>query len=163
IRIKNLFDPFARLNHAERWLCNRQAVNDERFHRIAVALRRLLVLDESHVFRRDDSKVWVTLHGVPISLAELSDGYQSVRAMAVDIIMGVSDRWPEIELAEGVVLIDELEVHLHPVWKMQVVSRLRQVFPKMMFIATTHDPLCLRGLWVGEIVVLQHGESGPTA
>jgi hypothetical protein len=54
------------------------------------------------------------------------------------------------------VLIDELEVHLHPRWKMEIVGLLRQMFPKMTFWVTTHDPLCLRGLQPGEVIVLRH-------
>lgn len=160
IRVRNLFDPFARLNHAERWLTDRKAVSDEQFHRIAVALKKLFDLETEGEIKRDASKVWVPLTSRLDSLAELSDGYQSVVAMAVDIIIGVAERWPEIEHAEGVVLVDELEVHLHPVWKMRIVTLLRQVFPRMMFIATTHDPLCLRGLNPGEIVVFKRTDAG---
>jgi hypothetical protein len=69
--------------------------------------------------------------------------------------MGLTPRWSSMDLAEGIVLIDELETHLHPRWKLEIVSRLRSVFPKLTFIATTHDPLCLRGLEPGEIVVLR--------
>jgi uncharacterized protein (TIGR02646 family) len=160
LRVKNLFDPFARLNHAERWLVDRSAVSDDRFNRVAIALKKLLMLGEEQQFSRDDGQVWVKLHGKKVGLSELSDGYQSILVMAVNIVMGVIDRWKEIELAEGVVLVDELEVHLHPRWKMEIVNRLRQVFPKMTFITTTHDPLCLRGLFPGEIIVLKRGEDG---
>lgn len=154
--IKSLFDPFSRLNHAQRWLLNRRALNDDGFNRVAVALKKLLMLSEEHELSRDQEQVWVKLHNQKINLSALSDGYQSIVVMAVNIIMGIFDQWKEIELAEGVVLVDELEVHLHPRWKMEIVSRLRQVFKKMMFLATTHDPLCLRGLNPGEIVVLRH-------
>ena len=154
-RVKNLFDPFARLNHAERWLTDRSAVKDDRFNRIAIALRKLLMLTDDHQFSRSKNEVWVNLHGNKIPLSQLSDGYQCVVAMAINIIMGVIDRWKEIELAEGVILVDELEVHLHPIWKMEIVGLLRQTFPKMMFLASTHDPLCLRGLLPGEIIVLR--------
>ena len=57
--------------------------------------------------------------------------------------------------AQGVVLIDEIEAHLHPRWKMQVMTSLRNALPNMTFIVTTHDPLCLRGMRRGEVVVLQ--------
>lgn len=60
-----------------------------------------------------------------------------------------------INVAEGVVLIDELGTHLHPRWRMMVVSRLRAVFPKIQFFTTTHDPLCLKGTKIGEIQVMK--------
>jgi predicted ATP-binding protein involved in virulence len=58
-------------------------------------------------------------------------------------------------LAEGIVLIDEIDAHLHPTWKMRIVSGLREAFPRMQFIVTSHDPLTLRGIHNGEIAVLQ--------
>jgi len=60
--------------------------------------------------------------------------------------------------AEGIVLVDELEAHLHPAWKIQIVDRLRLTFPRVSFLMSTHDPLCLKGLQEGEIVVLQRDE-----
>ncbi len=160
--VKNLFDPFSKLKHAERWLVDRNAVNDDQFNRIAIALRKLLMLDdiEDRRFTRNDKQVLVNLRDKNMSLSELSDGYQSIVVMAVNIIMGVMGRWKEIEFAEGVVLIDELEVHLHPSWKMKIVRLLRQVFPKMTFLVTTHDPLCLRGLFENEIIVLRCEKEG---
>jgi hypothetical protein len=54
-----------------------------------------------------------------------------------------------------VVLIDEVEAHLHPRWKMQIMGGLRRALPAMTFIVTTHDPLCLRGMYNGEVRVMQ--------
>ncbi|AIM37566.1 hypothetical protein KO02_13365 [Sphingobacterium sp. ML3W] len=62
------------------------------------------------------------------------------------------------DLAEGMVLIDEIGTHLHPRWRMEVVSRLRKAFPKIRFIVTSHEPLCLRGLIEGETIVLTKNE-----
>jgi predicted ATP-binding protein involved in virulence len=61
-----------------------------------------------------------------------------------------------MEDAEGVVLLDELEAHLHPTWKIEIVERLRRTFPRVTFLASTHDPLCLKGLQQGEIVLLEY-------
>ncbi|MDI7047378.1 AAA family ATPase, partial [Escherichia coli] len=55
--------------------------------------------------------------------------------------------------AEAVILIDEVEAHLHPRWKMQIMGALRRVLPKATFVVTTHDPLCLRGMHDREVVV----------
>jgi hypothetical protein len=57
--------------------------------------------------------------------------------------------------ARAVVLIDEVESHLHPRWKMGIMRGLRQALPNVTFIATTHDPLCLRGMGDRDVVVLQ--------
>jgi hypothetical protein len=79
--------------------------------------------------------------------------------LAVDIIATLSSENITYDLAEGVILIDEIETHLHPRWKMQVVERLRNAFPKLQFIVSTHEPLCLRGLQKNEAVVLRLGDA----
>ena len=54
----------------------------------------------------------------------------------------------------GIVLVDEIGNHLHPRWKLKIAGALRKAFPKLQFIVTSHEPLCLRGLSHGEVVVL---------
>lgn len=54
----------------------------------------------------------------------------------------------------GVVLIDELDVHLHPKWQRRVVAMLQQVFPRIQFICTTHSPQIIGGVRPGEIIRL---------
>jgi hypothetical protein len=65
-----------------------------------------------------------------------------------------------MDAAEGIVLVDELGAHLHPRWQMQIVQAFRDAFPRLQFIATTHDPLCLRGMNDGEVAVLRRTGSG---
>ena len=74
--------------------------------------------------------------------------------MTVDIIRELLVHYDNLEGASAVVLIDEIGTHLHPRWKMQIMTRLRSAFPKVQFIATTHDPLCLQGMYDGEVFVM---------
>jgi predicted ATP-dependent endonuclease of OLD family len=96
--------------------------------------------------------------GVELPLSEYSDGYRSMVAFTTDLMLNLSGRWDSIATAEGLVLVDELEVHLHPTWRMTAIDRLRTVFPRLRFVATTHDPLCLRGSLKGEVHVLVRDE-----
>jgi hypothetical protein len=57
--------------------------------------------------------------------------------------------------ASGIVLLDEIDAHLHPRWKMRIVESLRATFSSMQFIVTTHEPLCLRGVHEKEVVLLR--------
>lgn len=80
-------------------------------------------------------------------------------AMACDILRGLMDRtinpsFTSLEDARAIVLVDEVEAHLHPRWKMQIMRGLRVALPRVTFIVTTHDPLCLRGMLDGEVMVL---------
>lgn len=79
----------------------------------------------------------------------LSHGYQSTIAWIADLIGHVvleADNELEPEYMEGLVLIDELDLYLHPTWQVHLVRALRETFPRMQFVATTHSPLVLAGL-----------------
>lgn len=159
IRVKNLFDPTAPLDDVESWLLDRKAVDKRRFDTIARALSDLLMLATDERLVRGRSEIDAVVgqrDGVP--LRQLSDGFQSVVALATDIMKILLERWPTVEDAEGIVLLDEIEAHLHPTWKIEIVERLRRTFPRVAFIVSTHDPLCLKGLQTGETVLLRRDE-----
>jgi energy-coupling factor transporter ATP-binding protein EcfA2 len=156
-RVSNLFNPFLSLIDASRWLLN---IDEQQFGFSARAIR--------HIFTEDDQKILVRFPPVfptevrleseffntSDKLDVLSDGYQSIIALVTDILEIMLKHYDLIEDSEGIVLIDEIDVHLHPRWKIEIVSLLRKVFPRVQFIVTTHDPLCLLGSLPGEVHVL---------
>ncbi len=86
---------------------------------------------------------------VPFSM--LSDGFRNMLAIVADIAVRCSMLNPQLEAAapretEGVVLIDELDLHLHPKWQRRVVGDLMRAFPKVQFIATSHSPFIIQSL-----------------
>ena len=157
-RVDNLFDPFMPLNDAECWL---YGLPPGEFDSIARGLKQLLLLDKEDL-AKDPKKKRIVVKGYrsQVPLDEMSAGYQSVVALSADVMSVLRLRWETMEAAEGVVLIDEVDAHLHPRWKMQIVSRLRQAFPRLQFVVTSHDPLCLRGLHAGEVVVMKRDQRG---
>lgn len=95
----------------------------------------------------------------------LSDGYRNMIAMIADIAHRAARLNPHLGKqaalhTEGVVLIDELDLHLHPKWQRQVVSDLQRAFPNIQFIATTHSPFIIQSLDSGEVIDLQEAEEG---
>jgi uncharacterized protein (TIGR02646 family) len=160
ISIENLFDPRAPLADVESWLMDRKTVSDAQFDVVGAALKDLLLLDDGDSFARADDGVVALLDGQPpVPLRHLSDGFQSVVALCGDVMKSLLDGFPTMQEAEGIVLLDEIEAHLHPTWKIEIVNRLRKTFPSVAFLVSTHDPLCLKGLEEGEIVVLQRDEN----
>lgn len=154
-RIDNLFDAFLPLFDADAWL---QHTSRRSFNEVALALKDLLSLDADATLARQKGRVVVNSHGSRAPIKRLSDGFQAVVAMSIDILEVAIRLWGTPRNAEGIVLLDEIGAHLHPTWKMRIVSSLRRSFPGMQFIATTHDPLCLRGLTKGEVVVMKRDE-----
>jgi predicted ATPase len=155
-RVDNLFNPFVPLRDADEWLLG---LGQGDFNSVASAIKRMMDLRGDARFRRITRKgqrhVVVDAFGDRIPLSRLSDGYQSVVALAADVMAVMSERWSDMAVAEGLVLIDELGAHLHPEWQMRIVTALREAFPRVQFITTTHSPLCLRGLEDGEVVVMK--------
>ena len=66
-----------------------------------------------------------------------------------------------LEETPGIVLIDELDLHLHPKWQRRIIEDLRRTFPKIQFIATTHSPFLIQSLRSGEELIMLDGQ--PTA
>jgi hypothetical protein len=93
----------------------------------------------------------------------LSQGYQSTIAWIADLIgqmyLDIGDAVP-LEDMEGMVLIDELDLHLHPTWQVRLVPVLKRLFPNMQFIVTTHSPMLLPALERHEIMMLRLDENG---
>ena len=130
------------------------------FDSASLVLKDLLSLAAKARFEVDrDRRVIVAYHGERVPLRQLSDGYQSVVATAVDILDVMTTVWPNLGDAEGVVLLDEIGAHLHPTWKMRIVSSIRRAAPGLQFVTSTHDPLCLRGLGEGEVAVMRRDEN----
>jgi len=154
----NLFNPFAPLADAQAWLLK---LSSEQFDYAARALKSLLALDRRVRFIRRRDNVLVRLYGAEVTLVQLSDGYRSVISLAADLMATIQQDFEGgMEAAEGVVMLDELGAHLHPRWKMRIAKALREAFPRLQFLVTTHDPLCLRGLRNGEVAVIERTPRG---
>lgn len=100
--------------------------------------------------------------GTTLDVRRLSDGERGVLALVLDIARRLSQANPSLDdpLNEGqaVVLIDELELHLHPKWQRQIVHNLTATFPRCQFIATTHSPQVIGELEHDRIHIMADGE-----
>lgn len=107
--------------------------------------------DRLHVYGppmlgRQDEKtgVWIETYSGEVPLHSLSVGYQTMFAWTVDLASRMAEHHKEVAnpLREpAIVLIDELDLHLHPKWQRRVRRDLSQVFPQVQFIVTTHSPV----------------------
>lgn len=86
-------------------------------------------------------------NGMVLPIRNLSSGYQSLIWMVLDIAYRMAilnpDLLDKIHEAPGVVLIDELDMHLHPKWQWNIVNALKKTFPNLQFIAATHSPMVI--------------------
>lgn len=97
--------------------------------------------------------------GRVLPFAFLSAGYRSTIAMIADLAYRCAELNPELgaeapELTPGVVLIDELDLHLHPNWQRRIIGDLQRAFPLVQFVATTHSPFVIQSLEQGHLINL---------
>lgn len=82
--------------------------------------------------------------GMTLDVRQLSDGERSIVALVLDVARRLAQANPKLadplRDGQGVVLIDELDLHLHPRWQRTIVGKLEETFPRCQFIATTHSP-----------------------
>jgi hypothetical protein len=103
---------------------------------------------------------------------ELSDGYRSILSMTFELIRQMAIAFgpqhvfdpdtPEKVSARGVVLIDEIDAHLHPTWQKQIGRWFCEHFPRVQFIVSTHSPLVCQSAERGSIFLLPRAGSEGT-
>ncbi len=99
-----------------------------------------------------------TLH-----IEQLSDGYRTTLALVMDIAARMAEANPEssnILETKGIVLIDEIDLHLHPQWQQRIIGDLQRTFPKVQFIVSTHSPQVLSTVKREQIRILGTATNG---
>lgn len=116
------------------------------------------------LMERDRFKQKIGNTTLDVSGLALAHGYQSTIAWLADLVGHVlleADDEVEPEFMQGVVLVDEIDLYLHPVWQATLIPALRRTFPLLQFIVTTHSPVVLSGVAPHEVVRLaSYGDEG---
>jgi len=94
-----------------------------------------------------------------ILFSSLSDGYRCIISLIIDISRRMAMLNPQLKekaISEtpGVILIDEIDLHLHPKWQKCVISDLKAIFPNVQFVATSHSPFIIQSLEEGELILI---------
>lgn len=107
---------------------------------------------------RRQQRMTVEINGVRLDVAQLSDGEKCLLAMTGDLARRMALAAPNSKEPlhqEAVVLIDEIELHLHPGLQREIIPRLRRVFPNVQLIVSTHSPQVLSSLRATNIRVIE--------
>ncbi len=133
-------------------------VQDPQLRAVREAVAALMPGFENLRIQRDPAPAMVvTKDGVELRLDQLSDGERNLVALAGDLARRMVIADPSSEApreTEGVILIDEVEQHLHPAWQRRVIPALRRAFPRAQLIVTTHSPQVLSSVPASSIVLL---------
>jgi len=113
--------------------------------------------------RRNPLKMTVKKLGKEIRVDQLSDGEKCMFAMIGDLARRLAIANPTMNEpldGEGIALIDEIELHLHPSWQRMIVGKLCEIFPNCQFIITTHSPQTVGEVEARHLRVLTQNDNG---
>jgi hypothetical protein len=114
-------------------------------------------------FDADDEQYLFNFNGLPTPFSSLSDGYKAFVGMAGDLIGHLADVCPpdlRLDAISGIVLIDEIDLHLHPEWQRTILPSLAKAFPKLQFVCTTHSPLVASTVRSENVFVTAEADNG---
>lgn len=157
---RDIFNPTINFKLFFEWFRGRQEyensrkVEDDTFQdgqlsAVRQAILKILDNDFSDIKIRisdEDAQMIAVKHDMELSIAQLSEGEKCVLAMTGDLARKLAIANPERNnplQGEGIVLIDEVDLHLHPTWQGRIMPLLISTFPSIQFIVTTHSPKIL--------------------
>lgn len=151
------------------WIRAQEAMADERKNAgrhvaamKAAATRFLPDCTDLSAGKKKGDSLTVSKGGVELDVRQLSDGERGVLGIALDLARRLSQIRPNAEdplaEAQAVVLIDEIDLHLHPKWQRQIIHNLEATFPRCQFIATTHSPQVIGEVPPDHIQIIESGQ-----
>jgi Predicted ATP-binding protein involved in virulence len=138
-----------------------QLLNDPQYFAVLHALEIFMPgYSQLRIQRKPRMRMMVNKGRQQLDILQLSQGEKSLLALVGDIARRLAMMNPALDdplKGEGIILIDEIDLHLHPRWQRNIVRRLRETFPKCQFILTTHSPLVISDPDNIQILLLKNG------
>ena len=164
-----LFDNNFELINPEQWIKDLALEQKKREdHTLKIeALKRVIneVLNRDVDIEIEGSKVVFIERGYKETIDELSEGFRSMIIFVCDLLFRLLKNNPQtndIFNTPAVVLIDEIDEHLHLKWQRQIVKKLRETFPNIQFIMTTHSPTIIQGASNDAVIYRVYRNDGKT-
>lgn len=151
--------------HRHLYSGHENSLNLEQIYNYNLAKRSFSVLNDQFNFSRvkgDTNDIMLQTPNGEIYYEYLSSGFKSAISIIIGIIKEIEFRFKEPSINadsfNGVILIDELELHLHPEWQAKIVDALLNIFPHAQFIVSTHSPHILQNAQANQIIALDQNE-----
>ena len=160
-RIRSLFEETYSLVPLNYWLPVLQSGNPGRYSQVITLLEKVTggggysftgeMENQEYVFEKD---------GLRVPFPALSDGYRAFLGWMGDLLYHIVETCPagkKLVDNHGIVIIDEIDLHLHPEWQKKILPLLSSTFPNIQFIVTTHSPLVVGSIEWMNLIVLEPG------
>jgi predicted ATP-binding protein involved in virulence len=163
INVRNLFDNASTLNPLTAWIIELDyRSGNEGINLVKEALKDFLPGITFHSIDKERKQVmFQTVDGI-IPLDHLSDGYQNMAAWIGDLLFRITETFKDYKKpleARGLLLIDEVDLHLHPKWQRKLLDFVGNKLPNFQVVATTHSPLTAQQADTGELFALKRNDN----
>jgi energy-coupling factor transporter ATP-binding protein EcfA2 len=157
-RVAGLFESHVSLIPLNVWLPQFQQKSAARYKQVVKLINDLLPESASFAGEFEQGEYLFEVNGAKIPFAALSDGYRAYIGWIADLLYHIclgAQSVGKLTDNRGIVMVDEVDLHLHPEWQRSVISRISEALPNMQFVFTTHSPLVAGSLHRENIFVME--------
>ena len=163
-RIMSLFEEAYSLLPLSHWLPWYQENDPARFGEVGDLVNQLLGPDQYRFTgAREDGEYLFEDRNMRVPFPALSDGYRALLGWIGDLLYHICETCPSgkrLSENQGIVMIDEVDLHIHPAWQMRLLPRIARQLPRIQFIVTSHSPLLVGSLEWRNIIVIRQSTDG---
>jgi predicted ATPase len=162
-RVAGLFESYVSLIPLAVWLPSFQKENPGRYKQVVNLINRLLPDGATFAGEFEQGEYQFEVNGVNVPFGALSDGYRAYIGWIADLLYHIclgAPKGAKLVDNRGIVLVDEIDLHLHPEWQRSVVSTVSKALPNLQFVFTTHSPIVAGSLEKENIFVMETGPDG---
>jgi len=157
--VATLFDAEAMLNPLDSWAMDLDYTREDGLQVVSETLSEFLPGVSFAGIDKDKGRLMFSTEHGDVPLQYLSDGYQNVAAWIGDLLYRVTETFDDYKAplkAHGLLLLDEIDLHLHVKWQRLLVDFLSNRLPNLQIVATTHSPMTAQQMGEGELFSLHH-------
>ena len=162
-RVASLFEEQMTLVPLSRWLPEYKDKDQGRHKQVIHLINRLLPEGTKVQDANEENEYLFKHKGVTIPFSAMSDGYRAYIGWISDLLYHICMGCPpgrKLVESRGIVLVDEIDLHIHPEWQRTVVSRIAKALPLLQFVFTTHSPIIAGMLETVNLYVTESSSRG---
>jgi len=162
-RVAGLFENHISLMPLASWLPSFRKENPGRHKQVINLINRLLPEGASFAGEFEEGEYWFEINGTKAPFGALSDGYRAYIGWIADLLYHICMGAPKgAKLVDnrGIVLVDEIDLHLHPEWQRSVIATISETLPNLQFVFTTHSPIVAGSVNKENIFVMETTSDG---
>ncbi len=162
-RVAGLFENYVSLIPLAAWLPNFRKENPGRHKQVVNLINRLLPEGASFAGEFEQGEYLFEINGTKAPFGALSDGYRAYIGWIADLLYHICMGAPKgAKLVDnrGIILVDEIDLHLHPEWQRSVIATISETLPNLQFVFTTHSPIVAGSVNKENIFVMETTSDG---